>query len=245
MENKQSQNLLFVTRGNEFQLFDYETEKVVKKVDFESDLEVLSLVSDYSPYKKYYICYNKKRLLVCQVDGLIFYTPFDFKNLECVYFMGEGDKYIVLVSKGENEYISLISTIKPNELVSVASFSTNFMKTGNRFVELNDNSDEFFVLQKQNCIVRYKIKNNKNIEINTIKQSTQINNFYVADKLVFAVSDNIMVGDKNYTSVNVYDSNGVLIHNRDFKNVQEAKIIYNRDSKLKRLSYITFCSSIC
>ena len=54
MEAKQSENLLFVTRGNQLQLYDYEADKVVTNFEFESDIEALNLNSDFSPYKKYY-----------------------------------------------------------------------------------------------------------------------------------------------------------------------------------------------
>lgn len=54
METKQSESLLFVTRGNQLQLFDFETEKVISKHEFENDLDALDLVSDFSTYKQYY-----------------------------------------------------------------------------------------------------------------------------------------------------------------------------------------------
>lgn len=54
METKQPENLLFVTRGNQLQLFDYEADKVITKFEFESDIEALDLTSDFSPQRHYY-----------------------------------------------------------------------------------------------------------------------------------------------------------------------------------------------
>lgn len=54
MEAKQSENLLFVTRGNQLQLYDYEAENVISKYEFESDIEALNLISDFSLSKEYY-----------------------------------------------------------------------------------------------------------------------------------------------------------------------------------------------
>lgn len=244
METKQSESLLFVTRGNQLQLFDYETEKIIKKYEFESDIEALDLKSDYSPHRTYYYCYNKKRLLVCRVDGLYFYEPIEFNNLETAYFIGDNDKYIVMVTKGENEYESLIYTIDNKGFVLLTTFTTNFIKAGSRFVEVNNNKDEFFVHYKLNCIVRYRLENKKHVEIKKIIQNTQIHNYHVTDKLILTISNNINIENKNFTSTTVYDLDGNLLHNRDFRNVQEAKIIHNDSSKVIRLSFNGFCSSI-
>lgn len=54
MEAKQTENMLFVTRGNQLQLFDFESEQIVSKYTFESDIDALDLTSAFSPAKHYY-----------------------------------------------------------------------------------------------------------------------------------------------------------------------------------------------
>lgn len=184
-------------------------------------------------------------MLVCQVDDLIFCDPMTFKNLENAYFIGHKDKYLVTVEKGEQEYISTIYSIVKHEFVLIATFNINFIKTGSRFVEVNNSKNEFFVHHKPNCIVRFKSEGKQTIEINKIKQTTQIHGFHVTDKVVITVSNNVTIEDKNFSSATVYDLNGNILLNRDFKNVQEAKIIHNADGILIRLYINGISTSIC
>lgn len=183
-------------------------------------------------------------MLVCQVDGLVFLEPRRFKNLECIYFLGQGDKYIVIVSKGEQEYTSIVYKIAKREFVEVTTFTTNFIKSGSRFVEINGSSDEFFVHVKLNCVVRYRLEGGKHVEVKKIKHNAQIHGLHVTDTVVMAVSNNISVEDRNFSSATVYDLNGILLHNRDFRNVQEAKIIHNHDGELTRLHFDGLSASV-
>ena len=49
-----NENLLFVTRSNKLQLYDFNTESVKKEYEFSQKMGILDLNSGYSPSKKYY-----------------------------------------------------------------------------------------------------------------------------------------------------------------------------------------------
>lgn len=178
------------------------------------------------------------------MSTLTFLEPLAFKNLETAYFIGDGDKYIVTVSKGEQEYTSAVLAISGNNFVTVTSFTTNFIKMGSQFVQINSAPDEFFVQVKQNCIIRYRLENGKHIEINKVKHNTQINSFHITDKFVLTTSNNVTIEERNFSSATVYGVDGELLHNRDFRNVQEAKIIHNTRSNLTRLNTYGICASV-
>lgn len=54
MENSPNENLLFVTRGNKLQLYDFDSETVQKEYKFPNKLKILDLRSGYSDSQKYY-----------------------------------------------------------------------------------------------------------------------------------------------------------------------------------------------
>lgn len=113
------ETLLFLTRGNTLQIFDYQTEKVLQSYQLKDDKDHLKLNSFYSPAKQHYVTYGQKDLLILNVnDYSVRVNKTLDQSLEFFGFLGSKDTYCFYVYRDENQYVITLCKLG-NELETV------------------------------------------------------------------------------------------------------------------------------
>lgn len=101
MTNQSRKSHLFLTRGNELQIFDFDTEKVIKTFKLNVSETHLKIKSYYSPLKTLYIVRSKKDFYIVNSSTYdqLMYHKINEGTLEELYFLNKTDIHFVYVTK--------------------------------------------------------------------------------------------------------------------------------------------------
>ena len=123
--------------------------------------------------------------------------------------------------------------------------TTDFLLMGGRYVDVNSEKGEFYFMKKPNVIFRYRLNKGELEEMAKFEKPVPIHGFHVTDRVLQTVSNNLTIKGYNVSSATIFDLQGKILYNRDFKKVQELKIIHNKDGWFIRFSPYGFGSSVC
>lgn len=117
----------------------------------------------------------------------------------------------------------------------IHTLTNNYFKGNFRYLQLNDLKNVLFYQASNNTLVGLDMKNNfQKIENYRICQDFNIHDFATHDQFVYVINNNSVKDNKNKSTVKIFkiDDKQSLFSKRSFKNVQELKMVHNKDYSL-------------
>ena len=237
MENSENsrKSLLFITRGNSLQIFDYKSKKIIKDFILDAKKSHLNIKSFYSSTKKFYCVYGKKDYYIINVDdfSIVKYEKLENGSVEFINFLDKENDYFTVVQKLNSEYNSILYKME-KEPKKLFEFKASFFKTNLEYIKLSKEKKLIFFQKTPNSLIAYNFKS-ENFEISKnlkIIEKKMIHNFLVSSNYVYTI---INADNKETNSVTKVFKIGESLNlecERIFKNVQELKFIPNPDFSL-------------
>lgn len=242
MENSKNsrKTLLFITRGNSLQIFDYKSKKIIKDFILEAKKSHLNIKSFYSSTKKFYCVYGKKDYYIIKVSdfSIVKYEKLENGSIEFINFLDKENEFFTVVQKLNSEYSSILYKMEkvPKKLFS---FKASFFKTNLQYIKLSKKANLIFFQKTPNTIITYNFKNPENFEISKnlkITEKKMIHNFLSSETHLYTITNADNKEINSVTKIYKIEKSLNLECERIFKNVQELKFVKNPDFSLLIIS---------
>lgn len=165
-----------------------------------------------------------------------FLPPFKTSHLDLVYFLGKNDRFIVLLRKYDSQFHTNVFKVENGKMSLVVEFKTDFLHGGGRYLSMNSEPDEFYFIKKPNQIIKYRLEGGELTQICKYEKKVPIHDFHATDRVLLTISNNLTISGVNVSSASSFSLDGKPAYNRDFKKVQELKILHNADDSILMIS---------
>ena len=106
---------LFIIRGNRVQLFNFETEKVLKEVAFNTNPDQFELKSQASANGKLYLVNSASEFAILNLDGDVILREQE-KGICKMGFVDKSDQFVFKITKRDSAYTLVLLGLNKAEL---------------------------------------------------------------------------------------------------------------------------------
>lgn len=230
-----SESLLFLTRANKLEIFDYLSQKTLKTFTLKDDPIKMLTSSFYSPSKKLYVLHGQREVILFNIEELSIAAQLDIPEetpLLHFSFLDSHDELCFTVRRTGEGYLSTLYTLGEKSFLERKQFTTKLFLPHLRYLSFSESMQILFWQKTQNQLVSFSKKELDKEEGPTLEDEFPIHDFKTKGEFLFIASNNFNEGDKNKSIVKAFriESDKLTrVVKRSFRNVQELTLIPSID----------------